>query len=362
MNGNGLAASCWQSSMADGRTDVGGCDLAVCKSYVKLSTKLLAYSWQLELSAWPSPARSILSMKARRWSSRRSNGAWRVRAMCIVCVCVRVRMRIRAWPSVDHHHNIVHNAAFQVVHRRQLLVAMSCGGGHLHDHIVILGGVRTVWGQHQRIVDAPRGRMQIVRVVWIDFRADAIIVVIIIGVFVFLAILVLLLLCILLLRPAFVVGFIVVLVLDVVGQQLCSVRGVADASVSVFLFLPARWLRLRFRLWFQLWQTVGEKYYSICKEPKGEGGARGAGMREVQKQFSAEKVQIRVGCGCRKWWWWWCGCWWCSCAYLISAISAQGGVRSGAGAAAAIENRRWIGVDPNRVRAVRGDEIENEKR
>lgn len=26
-------------------------------------------------------------------------------------------------------------------------------------------------------------------------------------------------------------------------------------------------------------------------------GARGAGMREVQKQFSAKKVQIRVGCG-----------------------------------------------------------------
>lgn len=44
MNGNGLAASCWQSSLADGWTDVGGCDLAVCKSYVKVSTKLLAYS------------------------------------------------------------------------------------------------------------------------------------------------------------------------------------------------------------------------------------------------------------------------------------------------------------------------------
>lgn len=206
-----------------------------------------------------------------------------------------MRVRTRARASIHHDHNIIHNAAFQIV---ELLVAMPCGCGHLHNHIVILGGVWTVRGEHQRIIDAPRGWMQIMWIVGIDFGAYAIIVIIIIRILVVLIIVSSIVF--LFLASSLVVGLIMVLILNVVRQQLGAIGGVANASVSMFLLLPARWLRLRlrlrFRLWFQLWQTVGEKYYSICKEPKGGvgwGAVGRAGMREVQKQFSARKVQIR---------------------------------------------------------------------
>lgn len=88
-----------------------------------------------------------------------------------------------------------------------------------------------------------------------------------------------------------------VLVLDVVGQQLCSVGGVPDASVSVFLFLPARWLRLRFRLWFQLWQTVGEKYYSICKEPKREGAHGAQACERCKNSLVPKRCKYVLGVG-----------------------------------------------------------------
>lgn len=191
--------------------------------------------------------------------------------MCIVCVCVRMRVRTRARARIHHDHNIIHNAAFQIV---ELLVAMPCGSGHLHNHIVILGGVWTVRGEHQRIIDAPRRGMQIMRIVRIDFGAYAIIIIIIIRILVIVIISSIVLLLLQFLLPSsLVVGLIMVLILNVIRQQLGAIGGVANASVSVFQLLPARWLRLRlrFRFWFQLWQTVGEKYYSICKEPKGMG-------------------------------------------------------------------------------------------
>lgn len=200
-----------------------------------------------------------------RWAGNRGCGTRksrsRRRALIAVAVeGVRVRVRVGVRPGIHHHHHVVVQLVIVVVQRdwRRLLV-----GHHLHHNVVVVvQSVRTVRGQDQRIVDAPRRRMEVVRVIRINLGSYAVVIVVVLLVLVLIPMATGILvhgLIGLVLRIAQSVGLVVVL--DIVGHELCAIHAVVPLPGLGFGFRFGFWPRLCFRSrLLQFWQTIGEKY------------------------------------------------------------------------------------------------------